>query len=40
MTQHQIDARMQRLMIALDGGKITQAEFEAHLDALRKEIPA
>ncbi|MGJ5163204.1 hypothetical protein [Bradyrhizobium sp. HKCCYLR1051] len=40
MTQAQIDQQMQRLMQAEAEGKITPAEFEAHLDALRKVIGA
>jgi hypothetical protein len=40
MTQKQIDQQMQRLMQAEAEGKITPAEFEAHLNALRQEIRA
>lgn len=36
MTQQQIDDRMQVLMQAEAEGKITPAEFEAHLDAIRE----
>lgn len=36
MTQKQIDSQMVRIQVALAEGKITEAEFEAHLDALRQ----
>lgn len=36
MTQQQIDSQMVRIQVALAEGEITEAEFEAHLDALRK----
>ena len=38
MTQAQIDQQMQRLMQAEAEGKITPAELEAHMDAMRQEI--
>jgi|1185.fasta_scaffold786138_1 hypothetical protein len=40
MTQRQINTQMQRLMKAEAEGRITPKEFEAHLEALRKEIGA
>jgi hypothetical protein len=40
VTQQHIDQQMQRLMQAEAAGKITPAELEAHLDALRREIRA
>jgi hypothetical protein len=35
MTQRQIDQQMLRIQQAAANGKITQAEFEGHLEALR-----
>jgi outer membrane protein TolC len=38
MTQDQVDQQMQRIMNAEANGEIRQAEFEAHLNAIREAL--